>query len=114
MTRTRAPDFPEKGYRPLPPHFQPRRIIASSSEKVNVRPPPLPSYDQPPILARLKMTPSPTEDVAMTDVSTATSTKHIPWNMGKIIGAKPPLRPKHVWSIPSHYRIDRQICTATP
>ena len=21
-----------------------------------------------------------------------------PWNKGKLIGAKPPLRPKHVWS----------------
>jgi integrase len=25
--------------------------------------------------------------------------KHVPWNKGKLIGAKPPLRPKHVWSI---------------
>lgn len=25
--------------------------------------------------------------------------KRIPWNKGKLIGAKPPLRPKHVWSI---------------
>jgi hypothetical protein len=24
---------------------------------------------------------------------------HAPWNKGKLIGAKPPLRPKHVWSI---------------
>jgi len=24
-----------------------------------------------------------------------------PWNKGKLIGAKPPLRPKHVWSIRS-------------
>lgn len=23
----------------------------------------------------------------------------IPWNKGKLIGAKPPLRPSHVWSI---------------
>jgi hypothetical protein len=22
-----------------------------------------------------------------------------PWNKGKFVGAKPPLRPKHVWSI---------------
>jgi len=22
-----------------------------------------------------------------------------PWNKGELIGAKPPLRPKHVWSI---------------
>lgn len=24
---------------------------------------------------------------------------HTPWNKGKLIGAKPPLQPKHVWSI---------------
>ena len=28
-----------------------------------------------------------------------TSSKRIPWNKGKLTGAKPPLRPKHVWSI---------------
>jgi integrase len=27
------------------------------------------------------------------------ASKHIPWNKGKLTGAKPPLRPKHVWSI---------------
>ena len=26
--------------------------------------------------------------------------KRTPWNKGKLTGAKPPLRPKHVWSIP--------------
>ena len=25
--------------------------------------------------------------------------RRTPWNMGKLVGAKPPLRPKHVWSI---------------
>src|ERR1700689_3680130 len=25
--------------------------------------------------------------------------KQVPWNKGKLTGAKPPLRPKHVWSI---------------
>src|SRR3977135_2102705 len=25
--------------------------------------------------------------------------KRVPWNKGKVTGAKPPLRPKHVWSI---------------
>ena len=24
--------------------------------------------------------------------------KRLPWNKGKLTGAKPPLRPKHVWS----------------
>jgi hypothetical protein len=31
--------------------------------------------------------------------------KRMPWNKGKLIGAKPPLRPKHVWSI----RTKRQV-----
>ena len=28
-----------------------------------------------------------------------TTPKRVPWNKGKVTGAKPPLRPKHVWSI---------------
>ncbi len=31
-----------------------------------------------------------------------------PWNKGKLIGAKPPLRPKHVWSIRIHLMIERR------
>jgi len=31
-----------------------------------------------------------------------------PWNKGKLIGAKPPLRPKHVWSIRTHLMIERR------
>jgi integrase len=30
---------------------------------------------------------------------TPITSKRIPWNKGKLTGAKPPLRPKHVWSI---------------
>jgi integrase len=30
---------------------------------------------------------------------TPLASKRIPWNKGKLTGAKPPLRPKHVWSI---------------
>jgi integrase len=30
---------------------------------------------------------------------TPTVSKRTPWNKGKLTGAKPPLRPKHVWSI---------------
>jgi hypothetical protein len=26
------------------------------------------------------------------------ATSRTPWNKGKLIGAKPPLRPKHVWA----------------
>ena len=45
-------NFPPSGYRPLPPHFQPRRLIAADLEKVSVAPPPLPSYEQPAIPAQ--------------------------------------------------------------
>src|SRR5436190_10761172 len=29
-----------------------------------------------------------------------------PWNKGKLIGAKPPLRPKHVWSIRTRLQLE--------
>src|ERR1700757_2428611 len=32
-----------------------------------------------------------------------------PWNKGKIIGAKPPLRPKHVWSIRTKLQVGGRI-----
>jgi integrase len=32
-----------------------------------------------------------------------------PWNKGKLIGAKPPLRPKHVWSIRTRLIIERRM-----
>jgi integrase len=32
--------------------------------------------------------------------------KCIPWNKGKLTGAKPPLRPKHVWSIRSKLQLE--------
>jgi hypothetical protein len=46
------PNFPPSGYRPLPAHFQPRRLIAADLEKVKVAPPPLPSYEQPALPAQ--------------------------------------------------------------
>ena len=33
----------------------------------------------------------------------------VPWNKGKLTGAKPPLRPKHVWAIRTKLQIDRQV-----
>jgi hypothetical protein len=38
--------------------------------------------------------------------ATAASHKLVPWNKGKLIGAKPPLRPKHVWSIRTKLQIE--------
>src|SRR6478672_3129635 len=34
------------------------------------------------------------------------ATNRTPWNKGKLIGAKPPLRPKHVWAIRTRLMIE--------
>jgi hypothetical protein len=35
--------------------------------------------------------------------------KQTPWNKGKLTGAKPPLRPKHVWSIRTKLQIEGHV-----
>jgi integrase len=37
------------------------------------------------------------------------SMRPVPWNKGKLIGAKPPLRPKHVWSIRTKLQVEGQL-----
>jgi integrase len=37
------------------------------------------------------------------------ATKRLPWNKGKLTGAKPPLRPKHVWSIRTKLQIEGRV-----
>src|SRR5437870_1548349 len=45
--------------------------------------------------------------MAMQDQVNATpAPKRVPWNKGKLTGAKPPLRPKHVWSIRTKLQIE--------
>ena len=39
----------------------------------------------------------------------ANFTRRTPWNKGKLIGAKPPLRPNQVWSIRTRLLIERRI-----
>jgi hypothetical protein len=34
--------------------------------------------------------------------------KQMPWNKGKLTGAKPPLRQKHVWAIRTKLQIDQR------
>ena len=34
--------------------------------------------------------------------------RRAPWNKGKLIGQKPPLRPKHVWAIRTRLQMDGQ------
>ncbi len=35
--------------------------------------------------------------------------KRKPWNKGKLIGPKPPLRPKHVWAIRTKLQLEKRI-----
>jgi len=44
-----------------------------------------------------------------TVTSSAASTPRTPWNKGKLIGAKPPLRIKHVWAIRSSLQLSGRI-----
>src|SRR6202048_2455563 len=37
---------------------------------------------------------------------TNTTPTRVPWNKGKVTGARPPLRPKHVWSIRTKLQIE--------
>jgi len=50
------------------------------------------------------------EELAKQDQVNATSEpKRVPSNKGKLTGAKPPLRPKHVWSIRTKLQIDGRV-----
>jgi len=42
-------------------------------------------------------------------IATPTPPKRVPWNKGKLTGAKPPLRPKHVWSIRTKLQIEGRV-----
>jgi hypothetical protein len=41
-----------------------------------------------------------------TENAVPTTSKRLPWNKGKLTGAKPPLRPKHVWSIRTKLQVE--------
>jgi integrase len=40
------------------------------------------------------------------EMPTPPAPKRTPWNKGKLTGAKPPLRPKHVWSIRTKLQVE--------
>jgi hypothetical protein len=41
-------------------------------------------------------------------------TRHSPWNKGKLVGAKPSLRPSHVWSIRTKLQIEGRTRDLAP
>jgi len=81
-------------------HFLPRQFAAGAADVP-------PKADTARRAQTLDLTPcwsfSQTRRMTMQDSksSSPTASKRAPWNKGKLTGAKPPLRPKHVWSIPS-------------
>src|SRR5258708_2514615 len=42
-------------------------------------------------------------------IAVPTPDKRVPWNKGRLTGAKPPLRPKHVWSIRTKLQIEGRV-----
>src|SRR5476649_65267 len=42
-------------------------------------------------------------------IAIPTPHKRVPWNKGRLTGAKPPLRPKHVWSIRTKLQIEGRV-----
>jgi integrase len=46
--------------------------------------------------------------MTMQDNENPTAPTRTPWNKGKLIGAKPPLQPRHVWSIRTKLQIERR------
>ncbi len=46
-----------------------------------------------------EMTMQDPEDLSITPL------QRLAWNKGKLIGAKPPLRPKHVWAIRTNCKL---------
>ena len=42
-------------------------------------------------------------------IVTPTPPKRVPWNKGRLTGAKPPLRPKHLWSIRTKLQIEGRV-----
>jgi integrase len=44
--------------------------------------------------------------MTMQDNENPSAPTRTPWNKGKLIGAKPPLRPRHVWSIRTKLQVE--------
>src|SRR5246500_1921050 len=42
-------------------------------------------------------------------IAIPTPHKSVPWNKGKLTGAKPPLRPKHVWAVRTKLQIEGRV-----
>ncbi len=43
------------------------------------------------------------------EIAATAARKRIPWNKGKLIGPRPPLRQNHVWAIRTRLQMERQV-----
>ncbi len=48
-------------------------------------------------------------ELIMAKSSTPQSPARVPWNQGRIIGPKPPLKPKHIWAIRTRLQHDGHV-----
>ena len=48
-------------------------------------------------------------ELTMTKTSTPQAHARVPWNRGRIIGPKPPLKPKHIWAIRTRLQHDGHV-----
>jgi hypothetical protein len=49
------------------------------------------------------------ESTMLEPVDVSQKSPRVPWNKGKLIGAKPPLSPKHVWSIRTRLQLEGRM-----
>src|SRR3989440_1172251 len=57
----------------------------------------------------LASVPEPRSMTMQDQVNAVPAPKRVPWNKGKLTGAKPPLRPKHIWSIRTKLQIEGRV-----
>ncbi len=43
------------------------------------------------------------------DIQAQSQLPHQPWNLGRIIGPKPPLKPRHIWAIRTCLQHDGRV-----
>ena len=59
-------------------------------------------------VGRLSVTGS-SREFTMTKTPTPQSPARVPWNRGRIIGPKPPLKPRHIWAIRTRLQHDGHV-----
>src|SRR5688572_2257382 len=57
-------------------------------------------------MAHASRTRNRSRSMTMQDQAAISTPRRVPWNKGKLTGAKPPLQPKHVWSIRTKLQIE--------